>query len=186
MAKYVFAFRNDPNQAASAAEVEAWNAWFGELGGTVIDFGNRVSRTSMVGGGTEPDALSGYVVVRCGSVGASLQEPRCFDRILDRACVAIGEVRDNHHVLLIAGRDAERSGQLPQYRVAIIEIGTDHQLRAVKLAGDQPAVIPPLGPPAWRTAAHSRQGLRHAAYFVDIHETRSTVILDPRASSATS
>lgn len=73
MSKYVFAFRNDPNQAATGGEEEAWTAWFGELGGAVIDFGNRVKQASMVGGaGADADALSGYVVVAADSLDAAV------------------------------------------------------------------------------------------------------------------
>jgi hypothetical protein len=47
-------------------------------------------------------------------------------------------------VLDVPCRDAEGSGELAQYEVAVFEIGTDHQVNGVKLACDQPAVIPPL------------------------------------------
>jgi hypothetical protein len=76
------------------------------------------------------------------SVGAALKPPCCFEGILNGASVAPGEVSDNHHVLDVPGRDAEGSGKLPQYRVAVIEIGADRQVHVVKLAGDQPAVVP--------------------------------------------
>src|SRR5215469_7392246 len=75
MAKYVFVFRNDPNRAATAGEEEAWTKWFGELGGAVTDFGNRVSRARMVGAsvaGTDADALSGYVVVTADSLDSAV------------------------------------------------------------------------------------------------------------------
>jgi hypothetical protein len=35
-------------------------------------------------------------------------------------------------------------GNLPQQRVAVVEVGADHQVRVIELAGDQPAVVPPL------------------------------------------
>jgi len=87
----------------------------------------------------EPSALVADTAQRDSmavSAGAPLKEPRCFEGILDRAGVAIGEVGDNHHVIEVAGRHAEGSGKLPPYQVAVIEIGTDHQMRVVKLAGD--------------------------------------------------
>jgi hypothetical protein len=102
------------------------------------------------------------------SAGTPLKLPRCFEGILDGTSVASGEVSDNHHVLGVAGRDAEGCRKLPQYRVAVIEVGTDHQMRVVKLARDQPAVIPPLGQPIRRSAEHTRQGLGQAGYIVDL------------------
>jgi hypothetical protein len=73
MSKYVFAFRNDPNRAATPGEEEAWTAWFGQLGGAVTDFGNRVNRASMVGpAGADADALSGYVVVTADNLESAI------------------------------------------------------------------------------------------------------------------
>lgn len=72
----MFAFRNDPDRAATPGEEEAWGAWFGELGGAVADFGNRVGRAAMVGaGGASPyrDALFGYVVVNAESLESAVQ-----------------------------------------------------------------------------------------------------------------
>src|SRR5258708_38851907 len=78
MPKYVFAFRNDPDRAATPGEEEAWGAWFGELGGAVADFGNRVSRATMVGANGAspcPEALSGSVVVNADSVESAGRLP---------------------------------------------------------------------------------------------------------------
>lgn len=48
------------------------------------------------------------------SVGPPLELPGYFDGILDGSGVASGEVRDDHHVPGIPGRNAEGSGELPQ------------------------------------------------------------------------
>jgi hypothetical protein len=42
-------------------------------------------------------------------------------------------------------------------------------MRFVKLACDQPAVIPPLGQPIRRSAAYTRQGLDQVGYIIDLH-----------------
>jgi len=103
------------------------------------------------------------------SVGAALKVPCRFERILNCAAIALREVSDDHHVLDVPGWDAEGPGKLPHYRVAIIEIGPDHQMRVVLLSGHQPAVVPPLRQALRRSAAHTRQGLGQARYVVDIH-----------------
>jgi len=103
------------------------------------------------------------------SLGASLKLPCCFEGVLNGTVVASGEVSDNHHVLDVPGWDAKGSGKLPQYRVAVIEVGTDHHMHVVKLACDQPAVVPPLGQPFPRGAADTRQTLGQAGYRVDVH-----------------
>jgi len=95
MPKYVFAFRNDPDRAATPGEEEAWGAWFGELGGAVADFGNRVSRATMVGANGSspyPDALSGYVVVNADSVDSAVQLAQGCPGLRAGGQVEVGEI----------------------------------------------------------------------------------------------
>src|SRR5258708_34054046 len=95
MSKYVFAFRNDPDRAATPAEEEAWGAWFGELGGAVADFGNRVGRATMVGANGAspyPDALSGYVVVNADSADQPVQLAHGCPGLRAAGQVKVGEL----------------------------------------------------------------------------------------------
>jgi hypothetical protein len=97
MSKYVFAFRSDPSRAATAGEEEAWTSWFGELGGAVTDFGNRVSRTSMVAGngaGTNQDALSGYVVITADSLDAAAALAKGCPGLQAGGRVEVGEIME--------------------------------------------------------------------------------------------
>jgi hypothetical protein len=103
-------------------------------------------------------------------VGAPLKLPRCLECILDGASVASGQISDNHHVFEVPGRDAEGPGKLPQHRVAVVEIGANHQMRVVKLPRYQPAVVPPLSQPLSRGAADTRQGLGQACHVTHLHE----------------
>jgi hypothetical protein len=104
-----------------------------------------------------------------GSAGTPLQLPCCFKSILDGASVASREISDNHHVLEVPGGHAEGCRKLPQYRVAILKVGADDHMSVVKLARDQPAVIPPLGQPLRRGLAHTRQGPGQPSYITDLH-----------------
>ena len=56
-----------------------------------------------------------------------------------------------------------RFGELPQHPVASVEVGADHQSGVIELAGDQSAVVPPLGQLVRRGAAHTYQCLGRAA-----------------------
>jgi hypothetical protein len=96
MARYVYAFRNDPHQTASPADEEAWTTWFGQLGDTVIDFGNRVSRATMVGGNgsAEKDALSGYVVVNADSLEAAAKLAQGCPGLQSGGRVEVGEIME--------------------------------------------------------------------------------------------
>src|ERR1700722_1159000 len=65
------------------------------------------------------------------SIGTALKVPGCFEGILDGASVAGAEVRDNHHVLGVPIRDAERSGKLPKQHIAVVEVRADHGMSLV-------------------------------------------------------
>ena len=77
MAKYVFAYHGGsaPTNPADVKKVmDAWGAWFGSLGASVIDAGNPVGKSSTVksdgkmvsGGGTNP--ISGYSLIEASSL----------------------------------------------------------------------------------------------------------------------
>ena len=104
------------------------------------------------------------------SAGAPLKLPRCLECILDGTSVAPGEIRDDHHVFDVPGRDAEGLRKIPQHRVAEVEIGANHQARVVELPRYQPAVVPPLKPPFWRGQANTGQSPGHACYITHLHE----------------
>jgi len=71
MAKYVFAYHGGgaPDPADVKKVMDAWGAWFGSLGASVIDAGNPVGKSSTVksdgkmvgGGGSNP--ISGYSLI---------------------------------------------------------------------------------------------------------------------------
>ena len=103
------------------------------------------------------------------SVGTSLKPPGRFECVLDGTGVASREVGDNHHVLDEPGGDAEGSRKLPQHGIAVAEIGTDHQVRLIKLARDESAVVAPLGQSVPPCAAYAGQVVSQAGHLVDLH-----------------
>jgi hypothetical protein len=104
------------------------------------------------------------------STGTPLKLPRCLECILDGTSVGSGEIRNDHHVFEVPGRDAERLWKLSQHMVAEVEIGANYQVRIVKLPGYQSAVVPPLKPSFWPGEAHTRQSPGHARYVTHLHE----------------
>ena len=77
MAKYLLVYHGgkpatDPSEMK--AVMDAWGAWFGSLGASVIDAGNPVGKSSTVksdgkmvsGGGTNP--ISGYSLIEASSL----------------------------------------------------------------------------------------------------------------------
>lgn len=106
---------------------------------------------------------------RSSLLGAPLKQPRCFDGILDRTRISPGEIGDDHHVLGKTARDTEGFRKLAQHQVASVEVGPDHQMRVVKLARHEPAVVPPLSQTRWRSTAHASQRLGQAGNVINIH-----------------
>ena len=77
MAKYLFVYhggKTPSNPADAKATMDAWGAWFGSMGGSVIDGGNPVGKSSTVrsdgtlvdGGGANP--ASGYSLIEASSL----------------------------------------------------------------------------------------------------------------------
>jgi hypothetical protein len=75
MGNYVYAYRG--GQMANTDEerqavMAAWGAWFGELGGAIVDPGNPFAGSTSVGGdGTAASALTGYSVIKADSLDAA-------------------------------------------------------------------------------------------------------------------
>jgi hypothetical protein len=79
MGNYLFAYRGGSmaeTQEERDAAMAAWGAWFGQLGGAIVDAGNPFAGSASVGGGgTVSDGagsgLSGYSVVQADSLAAA-------------------------------------------------------------------------------------------------------------------
>src|SRR6185437_6964550 len=103
------------------------------------------------------------------SAGAPLKLPCCLEGVGDGLGVTAGEVSDHHHVLEVPVGHAEGAGKLSQHGVAVIEVGPDHHMGVVELAGHQPAVVAPLGPPVRHRLTYARQGRREPGDVRDLH-----------------
>ena len=81
MANYLLTYHGEggmPSTAEEAATVlAAWNAWFGQLGGAVVDGGNPTSRTKAISpDGSVMDATSaptGYSIIKADSLDAAVE-----------------------------------------------------------------------------------------------------------------
>jgi hypothetical protein len=79
MANYVLLYHGGsmPESAEEGAKVmEAWTAWFGKLGGALVDGGNPASksRTIAANGAVHDDASgpSGYSIIKADSLDAAV------------------------------------------------------------------------------------------------------------------
>ena len=79
MGNYLFAYRGGSmaeTQEERDAAMAAWGAWFGQLGGAIVDAGNPFAGSSSVGSdGTVADGagsgISGYSVIQADSLAAA-------------------------------------------------------------------------------------------------------------------
>lgn len=79
MGNYLFAYRGGSmaeTQAERDAAMAAWGAWFGQLGGAIVDAGNPFAgSTSVAGDGSVSEGagsgLGGYSVIQADSLAAA-------------------------------------------------------------------------------------------------------------------
>ncbi|HAM26175.1 MAG TPA: hypothetical protein DCP11_05545 [Microbacteriaceae bacterium] len=63
MSNFVLAFRSKPDVMATEEEIGDWNAWFQQLGSTVVDMGSRIGEVMLLGESAGANAISGYSVI---------------------------------------------------------------------------------------------------------------------------
>jgi hypothetical protein len=79
MGNYLFAYRGGSmaeTQEERDAAMAAWGAWFGQLGGAIVDAGNPFAGSASVGSGgavseSAGSSLSGYSVIQADSLAAA-------------------------------------------------------------------------------------------------------------------
>jgi hypothetical protein len=96
MTNYVLAFRGQPDRGPVAGEEEAWGAWFGRIGGSIIDRGNRVTATHTVpatdGGDPATTVLTGYVLVAASDLAGATELARGCPGLASGVSVEVAEV----------------------------------------------------------------------------------------------
>ena len=81
MSNYLLAYRGGGMAETEEARQEtmaAWGAWFGQLGGAIVDAGNPFASSSTVSsdgsvGQGNGSALTGYSVIQADDLGAATQ-----------------------------------------------------------------------------------------------------------------
>lgn len=95
MSNYVLAFHGHNDHSAGAEEEAAWGRWFQELGGAVVDFGNRVGRATALGAaganGADGTVLTGYVVIAAEDFESAVALAKGCPGLLHGGGVEIGE-----------------------------------------------------------------------------------------------
>jgi hypothetical protein len=95
MSNYVLSFRGRSDRKISADEEAAWGQWFQEIGNTVVDFGHRVGRVSVVGDAATRDdgqeVVRGYIVIRADDLDAAAGTAKGCPGLQHGGRVEVGE-----------------------------------------------------------------------------------------------
>jgi hypothetical protein len=103
MAKYLFVYHGG-KRASNPADVkkamDAWGAWFGSMGASVIDGGNPVAKSSTVksdgsvaeDGGANP--ASGYSLIEAASLAEAQKKARGCPILASGGTVEVAEALD--------------------------------------------------------------------------------------------
>jgi hypothetical protein len=78
MGKYVLAYKGGgmpETEEEQKSVMDAWTAWFGALGGSVVDIGNPFGAQAAVGGGAT-SGLTGYSIINADSLDDALEKAK--------------------------------------------------------------------------------------------------------------
>ena len=78
MGKYVLAYTGGSmpeSEEEQKSVMDAWGAWFGRLGDSVVDMGNPFGAQAAVGGGST-SGLTGYSIVSAASLDDALAKAK--------------------------------------------------------------------------------------------------------------
>jgi len=97
MTNYVLAFRSGPDRAVPEGALEAWGAWFGQLGPAIADRGNRVgnvTRLDAADAASGAEILTGYMVISADSMESAATLAKGCPGLAYGVSVEVAEVVD--------------------------------------------------------------------------------------------
>jgi hypothetical protein len=93
MANYVLTFRGQPGRTPTAEEEARWPAWFGQIGASIADTGNRVGQARSVGyRGERDDVLRGYIVITAADLDAAVAIAQGCPVLQQGGSLEVGEI----------------------------------------------------------------------------------------------
>ncbi len=95
MSNYVLSFRGKSDQVSDPEQEAAWGQWFGEIGASIVDFGNRVSRATTLGETAPSTVLTGYMLIKADSYDAAVAVAKDCPGLARGGAVEVGETVPN-------------------------------------------------------------------------------------------
>lgn len=92
MSTYVLSFRGRSDRASDPEQEAAWGQWFGEIGGSIVDFGNRVGPATTLGEGAANTVLTGYLLIQADSYDAAVEVAKGCPGLDHGGAVEVGEM----------------------------------------------------------------------------------------------
>lgn len=99
MPKYVLTYRSTgemPEGDEMAEEMKAWEGWFGQIGGDLVDGGNPIgqSKTIAAGGVSDGGEITGYTLINAGDIDAAVEVATGCPVLEGDGSVEVGEAID--------------------------------------------------------------------------------------------
>ncbi|MFZ0090137.1 MAG: hypothetical protein WAL63_11560 [Solirubrobacteraceae bacterium] len=91
MSNYVLSFRGRSDRAADPEQEAAWGQWFGEIGASIVDPGNRVGRTAALGETGPGTVLTGYTLIQADSYEAAVALAKGCPGLAHGGAVEVGQ-----------------------------------------------------------------------------------------------
>lgn len=91
MSNFILAFRSKPDVPATEEEVSDWNAWFRQLGTSVVDVGSRIGDVTLLGEGAGANQISGYSVIDASDFSTAVELARGCPGLKYGGSVEVGQ-----------------------------------------------------------------------------------------------
>jgi hypothetical protein len=72
MSNYILVFRVENGRIPNAEQEAAWGQWFGQIGASIVDAGNRVGKATTLGNSAPGTVLGGYTVIKADDYDAAV------------------------------------------------------------------------------------------------------------------
>jgi hypothetical protein len=92
MPNYALSFRGDPHRTVDEEQEAAWYQWFKEIGGSIVDPGNRVGESRALGDSQGKTVLGGYSVIKADNLDAAVALAKGCPGLAQNGVVEVGEI----------------------------------------------------------------------------------------------
>jgi hypothetical protein len=89
---YVLTFRGRADRSVDSSEEAAWGQWFKQIGGSIVEPGNRVGTTRALGGNQGKTVVTGYTVIAADNLDSAVVLAQGCPGLTHDGAVEVGEI----------------------------------------------------------------------------------------------